>query len=151
MSFLPAKRRRGGKQAVQVRSLRNYLLVDNADQGQVGLLPESVACNLSGCDASSILAGVDDRTARAYILAGNRLFTWRLEPAELDKEMQAPTDTCLELLDRQGLPCVTTSAPAVTVLAPAGPRMPVAVVLSNGRLIWRELERGGANSEYMAQ
>jgi len=156
MSFLPAKRRRGGEQPPHARLVRERHAGDVADLAQVGLLPEQVTLALANHQlieeyAAPVLAGVDGRTARAYVLVGNTLYTWQLEPAELDKELEAPADRSLELLDRQGYPCITADTPAVAVLAPYGPRMPVAVVLTNGRLVWRELERGGAKSEYTAQ
>lgn len=84
-------------------------------------------------------------------LVGNALFTWPLEPAELGRPLEEPADRSLELLDRQGYPCITAETPAVAVLCPLGPRAPVAVVLANGRLVYRELERGGAKGEYAAQ
>lgn len=87
----------------------------------------------------------------AIRLLGNVLFTWTLEPAELGRPLAEPADRSLELLDRQGYPCITPETPAVAVLCPLGPRAPVAVVLSNGRLVYRELERGGTKGEYEAQ
>ena len=82
---------------------------------------------------------------------GNALFTWPLEVAELGRALEEPADRSLELLDRQGYPCVTAETPAVAVLCPLGARAPVAVVLANGRLVYRELERNGAKAEYAAQ
>lgn len=84
-------------------------------------------------------------------LVGNELYTWELYATELGRELELPPERAMELLDRQGHACVTDDAPAVAVLAPFGPNVPLAVVLSNGRLIWREFDRGGAKSEYTAQ
>ena len=91
---------------------------------------------------------MDDIPLQTYSLVGNTLYTWQLEPAELGREIELPADRSLELVDRQGHACVTQAFPAAAVLAPCGPRLPVAVVLQNGRLVWRELDRGGAKSEY---
>lgn len=82
---------------------------------------------------------------------GNALFTWPLEAVELGRTLEEPADRSLELLDRQGFQCVTAETPAVAVLCPLGARAPVAVVLANGRLVYRELERNGTKAEYAAQ
>jgi hypothetical protein len=82
---------------------------------------------------------------------GNDLYMWSLEAAELGRALEEPADRSLELLDRQGRPCVSAEDPAVAVLCPLGARAPVAVVQASGRLVYRELERGGAKAEYAAQ
>ncbi len=82
---------------------------------------------------------------------GNTLYTWGLEPAELGRALEEPADRSIDLFDRSGRACVDAEHPAVAVLCPLGARAPVAVVLASGRLVYRELERGGAKAEYAAQ
>ena len=82
-------------------------------------------------------------------LVKNALYTWHCQPTEIGRHLEAPSEQWQELLDRQGNACITPLTPAVAVLCPGvGQAATAAVVLSTGRVLWREMDKGAKRDEY---